>query len=73
MTDTSFINDGINKLDSVKKGRVVVTPDDLENLANGPIQLELIKETERPVIIGEKKRGRLRIIYEMRRSFILED
>ncbi len=73
LTDTSYINDGINRVDKVLNGRLVITKSDLENLANGPVQLEFIREYERPVKNGTKEGGRLLITYSLKREFILKD
>ncbi len=73
MTDTSFVNEGISRLDTVNNGRLKISAEALKNLANGPIQLELVKEIDRPVKNGTIKGGRLRILYRLRRSFTLEN
>jgi len=73
MTDTSFINDGINRVDNASDGRIVITANELENLANGPVQLEFIREYEEPVKNGPKEGGRFRAAYSLRREFILVD
>ena len=73
MTDTSFKNEGINRVDKVLNGRLVITKADLENLANGPIQLEFIREYERSVKNGTEEGGRLQITYSIKREFFLKD
>jgi hypothetical protein len=73
LTDTSFINDGINKLDTVRNGKVSLLSSDLTDLANGPIQLELIKEIQQPILFGNQNKGLLRISYAIRRTFKLEN
>jgi|CXWL01.1.fsa_nt_gi hypothetical protein len=73
LTDTSFANDGINRVDTVLNSRLVITKTDLEYLANGPVQLEFIREYERPVKNGTKEGGRLLITYSLKREFILKD
>ena len=55
MTDTSYANNGINRVDAVVNGRLVITKADLESLANGPVQLEFIREYERPVKNGTEE------------------
>jgi hypothetical protein len=59
LTDTSFTGNGINRLDTVRNGRLVINKKDLENLANGPVQLELIREEEKQLLDGDRERGRL--------------
>jgi hypothetical protein len=73
LTDTVFENDGINRVDTVINGRLIISKKDLQSLENGPAQLEFIREYERPVKNGTKQGGRLRIIYSLKRGFILKD
>ncbi len=72
-TDTSFANDEINRVDTVQDGRLVFTQADLERLSPGPVQLELIRETERRVKNGTGQGGRLLITYSLKREFFLKD
>jgi hypothetical protein len=73
MTDTSFINDGINRVDRAADGRVTIPLADLEKLANGPVQLEFIREFQRPVKKSPGGGGRLLLTYSLSREFILAD
>lgn len=73
LTDTSFTGNGINRLDTVRNGRLVINKKDLENLANGPVQLELIREEEKQLLDGDRERGRLVFSYSIKREFILVD
>ena len=73
MTDTSFVNDGVMKWFTVKNGGIRLALSDLASLANGPIQLELIKEEDREIEKGTLAGGRLRSRYVLRRSFFLTD
>lgn len=73
ITDTSFANDGINRIDTVQDGHIIITGADLQNLASGPIQLEFIREYERPVKNGTEAGGKLSINYSLKREFILKD
>lgn len=73
MTDTSFFNNGINRVDIVKNGRLIISKADLENLANGPIQLEFIREHDSPVKNGTNEGGRLQVTYSLKREFFLKD
>jgi hypothetical protein len=73
MTDTVFENDGINRVDTVINGRLIISKNDLQSLENGPVQLEFIREYERPVKKGTEQGGRLRITYGLKREFILKD
>lgn len=72
LTDTSFTGDGINRLDIVRNGRLIISKKDLENLVNGPVQLEFIREYERPVRNGTTEGGgRISVSYSLKREFIL--
>jgi hypothetical protein len=71
-TDTSFESPGINRLDTVKNGRIIISKIDLENLVNGPINLEFYKEDEKPVKNGTKEGGRISITYGLKREFELK-
>lgn len=73
LTDTVFTNDGINREETVINGSLVVTRSDLESLANGPVQLEFIREYEQPVKNGTEEGGRLLITYSIKREFFLRD
>jgi len=73
LTDTSFENEGINRVDTVLNGQLIISRDKLSGLANGPVQLEFIREYERPVKNDTEAGGRLQIIYSLKRQFILID
>lgn len=73
LTDTSFFNDGINRIDTVRNNQLILTKKDFEKLANGPILLEFVREFERPINTSSASGGRLRINYTLRRSFNLQD
>ena len=73
LTDTSFYNDGINVVSTVSDGKLVISQSDLENITPGPVQLEFIREYERPVKNGTEAGGRLLITYSLKREFILKD
>ena len=71
LTDTSFASEGINRIDTIKNGQIIITEEDLKSLVNGPIQLELIKEEERKIKNGTREGGKLSISYGLKREFIL--
>ena len=71
MTDTSYTSEGINRLDTVKNGRVLISKYDLNNLVNGPVHLELFKETEKPLKERTEEGGKLSITYGVKREFML--
>jgi hypothetical protein len=73
ITDTSFLSDEINRIDSVKNGRIIITKEELMALSNGPVHMQIIKEYEREIKSGTSRGGRLSISYGLRREFILEE
>jgi len=73
LTDTSFINDGINRMEKILDGRLVISREDLETIGTGPVQLELIREYERGVKNRTDAGGRLQITYSLKREFFLKD
>jgi Cu/Ag efflux protein CusF len=72
-TDTSFTSKDINRIDTVKNGRVTITTDELNALVNGPITIQFIKEIEKPVKKGTKEGGRITVSYGLQREFELKD
>ena len=73
MTDTSYLSEEINRVDTVKNGRLIISKEELLALSNGPVHLEITKEFERPVKNGTREGGRISISYGLKREFILED
>jgi len=73
LTDTSFHSEGINRVDTVKNGRVLISRQDLELLVNGPIQLDLIRENEKEVKNGTREGGMISVTYSLKREFVLKD
>ncbi len=73
LTDTLFASEGINRVDTIKNGQIVITKEDLETLVSGPVQLELIKEEDRSLENSTREGGRISISYGLKREFILED
>ncbi len=71
ITDTSF-GDGINKVDTLRRGQLLIPAADLQNIASGPVQLELTSESEWE-LPSAPDRGKLTITYTLRREFILQD
>lgn len=71
-TDTSFESPGINRIDTVKNGRIIITMTELESLVNGPINLEFYKEDESNVRNGTKEGGVIDITYGVKREFELK-
>jgi hypothetical protein len=72
LTDTSFANNDVDRMDTINgKGELIITEKDMKQLAKGPVQMELIKEEERPVQNGIFESGRIRVSYGLRREFLL--
>lgn len=73
LTDTSFTSDGINRVDTIKNGKLLLSKADLKKLVNGPVHLELVKEDEKRVKDATPEGGVISISYALRREFILKD
>jgi hypothetical protein len=72
-TDTSFASPGINRIDTVRNGRIIISLADLKPLVNGPINLEFYKEDERPIKNGTKEGGVIAITYGIKKEFELKN
>jgi len=73
MSDTLFSSGDINDIDTVENGRLVISRERMKNLANGPINLQFHKETDRPLEDGTSEGGRLYMTYGLKRVFELKD
>lgn len=73
MTDTSFPGRGINRVDTIRDGNLVISPDELKQLAPGPVQIMFTREFERPLENSTKSGGRLAITYRISREFVLQE
>jgi hypothetical protein len=71
--DTSFASNGINEIDTIKNGTLVIQKEKLNNLVNGPVTMVLFKEEEQPIKNGTKRGGKLSITYGLKRHFELKD
>ena len=72
VTDTSFKSSDINEMITVNKGQLLITPQLLKNVVNGPVTLDIYKETERE-LKSTKEGGFLSVTFGLKREFILED
>ncbi len=72
-TDTLFSSEGINRLDTVREGRLTIRAGDFSALVSGPVQLLLLREFETPFREDPGATGKLAISYQLRREFMLED
>lgn len=73
ITDTSFPGRGINRVDTIRNGKFVITPGELKQLAPGPVQIMFTREFEKPLENATKSGGRLLITYRLTREFILKN
>jgi hypothetical protein len=71
ITDTSFTTDDMNQVYTVDNNTITIQQQQLENIASGPVTLQLFKEEERPIENGTRKGGRLAITYGLTREFEL--
>lgn len=72
MVDTSFGSEGLNYTDTVQNGKLLITASKLDNLVDGPVQLELMREYERPLENSGYWGGKLTVDYKIRREFTLK-
>ncbi len=73
LSDTSFHSNGIDRIDTVKNGRLYISATDLGRLKNGPVRLEIYKEAEKKIKNLTPEGGLLSISYRVRREFELKD
>ena len=73
MTDTAYLSEEINRVDTVTNGRLIISKEELMALSNGPVHLEITKEYEKAVRNGTREGGKISISYGLKREFILED
>ncbi len=73
LTDTAFYSRGIDRLDTVRDGRISISLSDLDNLKDGPVTIEFYRETEKELTETPDTGGRLAISYGLRRVFKLTD
>lgn len=71
LTDTLFGSEGIDRLDTVTGNSVFISREDMEELTDGPIQLQLVKESETQAKNATRKGGRVYMSYKLKREFIL--
>ncbi len=73
LTDTVFTNSGVNRVDTVKNGELMITKADLGKLAPGPVYLDLFKEEETEIENGTAEGGRFNKVFSARKAFFLMD
>ncbi len=72
MVDTSFGSEGLNYADTVENGKINITSRQLTHLTDGPVQLELIRENEKPVKYSAGIGSKITIYHTLRRQFMLK-
>lgn len=72
-TDTVFTNSGLNRVDTVKNGELVIKKADLDKLASGPVYLDLFKEEDAPIEDGTAEGGKFSKVFSARKAFLLVD
>lgn len=73
MTDTSFHSKGINHMDTVSNGQVVIEDNLLQHLRAGPIVLQIFKEEERFLNKSSALNGTISISYGLKRVLEMKD
>jgi len=73
LTDTAFYSRGVDRVDTVRDGRISISRRDLDNLKNGPVTIEFYRDTEKELAETTNTGGRLSISYGLRRVFELRD
>lgn len=73
VTDTASFSEGIVRTDTIFGGLLRINRAELLSLRNGPINLQLVAETEKLVREGGRRRGKLFISYALNREFELVD
>jgi hypothetical protein len=73
VNDTSYPGSGIDRLDDVRNGRLIISKDIISSLSTGPVQIELMREIELPLKNQTKAGGRFRFSYVIKRELILKE
>ncbi len=73
LTDTAFDSEGINRLDTVRNGRMLISKQDFARLVSGPVHMELIRDLEKTVKERPEAGGKIAISYGLSREFVLVD
>jgi hypothetical protein len=73
LTDTGFYTRGIDRIDTVTDGQIVISRYDLDNVKDGPVTIEFYRETEQELAEATARGGRLAMTFGLRREFVLKD
>jgi hypothetical protein len=71
MTDTGYATNDVDEMVTVVNGAIMVDEEMLSRLTEGPIWLQLSRETETPLQQKTKQGGRLYMRYGLKRNFEL--
>ncbi len=71
LIDTSFQGNGVEKMEPLKNGKLVITAEELAGLKKGPVYLDLIWDVKRR-LKSQPESGWLFRSYRMKREFWLE-
>lgn len=71
LSDTSFYGRGIDRIFTVKNGRLAIPASYMDRLATGPVSMELIREEHRVLPQTPEGGGMLSISYSVKREFEL--
>lgn len=71
MTDTSLQSAGVNEEFLVEEGKLAIDTSLLDNLSEGPVTMEISREEVHPLQSRSGERGRLLLVYAIRRQFNL--
>lgn len=72
-TDTSFLSNDLNMLDTIKNGVLEISTSQLQGLVNGPVILIINHEVKRKLENAPSSGGRLWIIHSLQRQFVLKN
>lgn len=71
LTDTSYLGEGINRVDTILYNKLMIYREDLMRLSPGPVQMEFIKEAESEIENATAAGGIITVTYTIRREFYL--
>lgn len=73
VNDTSSASEGINRVDTLQNGSILISKADLAPLVSGPLRVELYQEQDEPLKHSTPEGGRLSLSYVVRRQIDLKN
>ncbi len=73
LTDTGFYTRGIDRIDTVADGQIIISRHELDSVKHGPVTIEFYRETEQELTETMDRGGRLITRFGLRREFELKD